>query len=1684
MAVSATPLPPAQPLNQQDLAPLDLMLAIASGSTNGTNPDAVIGAAHTSATPDDAANNAQAIAGFTNAAKAKLQLQKENGTNQQQYFDQLGSKEQDQLRSVGYEPPNKQGGFFHDLWHVGEDVLHNQVVHDVTNALGSPLRAVQHGISTALVLGSADSGPTFTDPASWTKAWQETTTGSYIDPGFITQAKKMYTPEAYQLGLKLATGQSVALNLQSAQVKAAANYLSAGHISEGRVAADLLFNVVYGGGYTDKHLTESNSVYKDISGGIDALIDWFGDPTVWGGKFATGTSKAFYAVKNADDLKALYAAAPSVRRSIDSMAERSASATTKGDLSDVAKGLRRGMGSKQLIAAELDRLGQPQLADQARYAISDDEFKAVADKVQQLSDAQQGAGHALELSKRLSNAGIIEKLVAARATTAKDVLDFFGEAANWKALSEGESLAAGAPVQAPHLTFVGQKVMAATKGTLHKALNFASEDPVSVDVDPANLEAGPLTPQGLSRIRVGGGRLVSRAYRLVPIDRTFNPLDPNSLPVFRDWLSMFMAPKNVDKFVTELARSPDLGAKWEVVHSAKLTMARMAGFTPNTDEWSSFMDKYVSDVARKYAPNGEDVVAGPGGVKMGVAVGKSQLNDNWLLPSFKNLYIGGKKLGMTQALTKAVNVNFLTYFMNIWRPITLARLGFATRVGGEEAANFVLREGIVPYLRAQGASVITRSVLRNDAVMAALKETRGLEREATSQYGIKPERLNVVTDRLAELQKIVGTSHGQLYHMLSSGLTDEEAKAANNIAELYTRKLVKGIQGIIAKPVYRLTPEVYRKYIYDLMRRGELEPGGVLHDALTAHHGYDPPGEQDINTVAQIANKEGKSLPAEFDYSRWVGHNPTNKLAEGDNIYRTIWSRALNQAASDDWMRPALLGGKQTERVQEIADRLQADPAWKTMSRRAWFDRQGRSVSAGEITERQAAEDHANAIVSSVNSLVRSAKDGQLLQIEAAEGGKETLASYLLREGKVPPWFASDELRAEGKFGHLASIPLEDLPHDVQGPEHVPALYKGYDPRKLTNKIFQKVIAPQIDWLSRTPIGLHNYAAARQELAQWEEAMVKEGIVDAHDRVHEAARQRAINSTINYVHNPELRSGMSQVTRNLAPFWFAQEQFYKRWARTFFYSPWSFRQASMISNGLSHMGFIHTNPADGQEYFVYPGSALVTNAIARVMTTFGWSASVPVAADLIGEVSMLNAGMGRGFMPNPGPAVIVPLDGLRSLFPRTAKIVDAIEGGQAAGASVWSSIVPATVAHIIEATPGIGQIADRAGWASAQMSAIQYLEATGHGLGEPATNFIGQLHAGQQPPRDTKAYKPGDYFAGADGKMYVLQPDNHWEDNSVENEQAYLHRVQNFTNILMVTRALYGFAAPAAPINYFNPKGYSAELQTLMQQMPASEAMAVFLKEHPDATAMTVFQTQTTMGMPSTEHLGEYLPATQQAMQFINANPKLWKGHPLAAVYFLPAPDTKGKFDTAAYQQQLGDGLRQQKNPGDYWTEIAYQEAANFYYGVEGYKSQLVASHAITSQQGDQLWTVFSQKFMASNPMFASMYSDQGEKTRQDIMNDVGAAIRDHTAPVNPQTAAVATLYQEYSRWQSLTTYYGQQNAPSSAQAEQVDEQFAIAVSEFEKQNPSVQPLVQRVIAPDLLSATTALAAQGIAVSF
>ena len=1012
--------PEQLPQQPPDMGPLDLMLAVASASINSTHPDVAVGAAQTAQTPDQAVTNAQSMAGFANAGIAKQNLEQENGTNQQQTWQQLNPTQQDQLQAHGYVPPKNRGWSLNpwtDAYKVGSAILHNRVVSDITNALGAPQRSEQHVFRTVF---DTNSNYSMLSPDDWARAWNETSNGqAYIDPGFKAFARQKYGQATYDIAYKLATGQTAqsilaatpqaqqaAVNalLQAQETQDAAQYLDAGHLSEGRVAADAIMGQGRGD-YAASGVTERNGFYRWVSGGIDATMDWFGDPTVVGTKYLGGLKGARFLVKNGDDAVDLYNHSSSVRRFAGraaSSVRQSLQTTEEHEHALAQRSIE--WGAEDMATHGGPRFGPTEFAERNVTPVRTQPSGAIEEgQPSQWEDVPEtegeptafgnlgnepgptaglpqpaGVGQGLEqMGKGLANAGLMQKLIDARADTPEKVLAYLKEMANWGAVAKGQSLANAPGIYMPHISYLGQVAQNATTGVMRKALDWAGEKALEVHVDPNNLDQGPLMPTGVDRIKVGAGRFVQRAYRLHPQSMTLNINADNTLPVFRDWLSMFMKPANVDRFLTAMATSPDVGAKFNVVLSAKQTVARLVGLQPGTPEYESFMARFLSDTERKYAAGGTDSVVGPGDQRINVGLGKDDMNDNFLLPSLKDAYTSGRKLGMTQALTKAVNWHGINFYMNIWRALTLARLGFATRVAGEEAASFVLRHGPMAYLRSQGAALSAKYM---NQARTAMMVTSGAENAAA--HGLKfavPGVRGLVTkmpdelwhyqfttpqeleksiseghvpfaERDAEREKwkiaqgivwhhadeesldgIVRASHGRLYHMLTMGLNPGDADQAHSIAGLFARKTARTVQYAMRGTAKALAGDTYLKYVDELVRRGELDMGGGLHDALTANHagGYDPDKPGDATDIMKLKDKEGKSVNAEFDRSRYRGYNPTDL----DNIYRMVWHRNLNRMASDEWYRPALnVNRTEAERVRDTQNVLLNDPAWQKLS--------------------------------------------------------------------------------------------------------------------------------------------------------------------------------------------------------------------------------------------------------------------------------------------------------------------------------------------------------------------------------------------------------------------------------------------------------------------------------------------------------------------------------------------------------------------------------------------------------------------------------------------------------------------------------------------------------------------------------------------------------------------------------
>jgi hypothetical protein len=1829
MAVSPSPLPlpPAPP------APggLDLMLRAAAGAVPGGSPEIVNAAAQSSATPDDAATAAQATTSYMTTANAAQQLKAQSISYQRQFFDNAPGQVQDQLRAAGYSPPGSSsggfGGFLHRAVH---DVLHNPVTHvigegltsrpvaDVLNVAGSGLRFAQHlertamaaaadaetavgngeenvsGLWGMLTQGSAGNefkawGRMFT-PSEWANAWDETNSGkSYILPQVKRQAQDAFDPDTYQLALKLATGANPQSIIQAAspdqqqalaekltsdpQLHRAVAMLNDGHLSVGQFVVGEHFLVNHPG------------LGHALSGLTDATMDWFGDPLVVGGKLAKGASTARWLVQSGDDVRALANGSVSLARPT-SLVNFGGSAGFNRALEDIAARYRtQGADATAGLLQRYPKL-EPVLSDMATKA--------------------------------------------GQLTTRDDVLNYFADdlAGTASIISGNAAHVAGkAGGVVPHLTWAGQARLAA-KGALTKTIDFAADHPNTLEVDPGDVIDHPLNPPGpIKTLTVGTaqgvlrktGMSARRLTTLVSEKPTFDATDPRALSQLRNILLYALPADRADQLVNTFAATPDIGMKRSIYFGAMKELGHGFGIDEDSAFWQKYLSRFTSEgpdnvnsPTRLYAPGdigSFDIDSTP----TNVGILAKDAPTEWGVPDFRKMYMEGKKSGMLRSVVGASNTDFADKFMKPWRNLTLARPGFGFRVAGDEAFAGMLRDGPLAYTKARLATSFAN---RTAAASAAAVRDDEIASTYDRLLGHLPQR---VRDRIQ---------------------TPVDAVAAN--LGNTTARAMAGVDTVMPESKYVQAAR-------NMAAHGVNDPDGAFsrHISSSEH-----PFDADIKATAGriVYLKDGSMVPAEIAKT---GAYKNYDLAAG-GLHTQMWHKTLSDLAADAWARTSLehIDDAPLDRISAVADHIQANPEFWSRFVRSLGTRDGRLVATGEVTARQAAEDHALAVNQLVDSAVLDPNGDHIAQAWGAPGetfgtgDQQNLAAHLL-EHRRPP-----------SVNKLEQVDEVMRPETVKGPEYQQVVKnQGGLFQNLANKMFEKIIGPQIDWMSRQPLFVHNYATSWDAYAsmrrKWEKTLGPRTMTEVTDRAgqplrvyhgsprdiadisgnvphaetpgisyftadptyasqyamqsekgerwvdnerlfttqneaqafhdslydqglrkglylddedpseiavrwsepavprvemryldmrnpfysskrgyfgpeevarmkaqgydgiiygegggggrfksfvvfddaqihrapddlitqgaknldelqHHYATARAINLTTPYIHNPDLKSQFSVLTRNLAPFWFAQEQFYKRWARTMAVAPWGFRQAQLVNGGLIHSGFVHTDPQTGQEYFVYPGSSIVTDALSKTLSGIGIDSYLPVNGSLTGQIKALSPGFERPGIPNLGPFLVAPMNALKTIDPDFTKAIDAIEGKQAASQGVLKPFIPGNLQRLADLVNP--DLLDHSQYASAQMQAIQYLEATGHGISQPAINNLGNTNTVGPPPAGTKG-QPGDYVTDARGQPYVAQPDGTWRRNDPIEQQQYLQRVKNWARIFLMSRAVFGFSAPAAPEAQFNPDNLHNDLQTYLKELPFNEAVGAFLKQHPDATAYTVFQTKSGDGTPP--------PATAKAMDFYDTNRPFMDAHRDAGSYFIPQPATKGPFDLAAYQEQMAEGFRLKKAPSEFYNDVQYALSARTYFQALDNKNKLVAAPpaGMTASQVSQQWDQWSKQFMAVNPVFADqLTSSNGTLKRAQIMEDVGQALNDPALPPTPQTEDIATLYTGWRNWQLMIGPSAGTNAPhlSTSTKNYLDGQFALWAEAYVKAHPDVQALYDKAIHPSLISTLDSLAARGV----
>lgn len=553
----------------------------------------------------------------------------------------------------------------------------------------------------------------------------------------------------------------------------------------------------------------------------------------------------------------------------------------------------------------------------------------------------------------------------------------------------------------------------------------------------------------------------------------------------------------------------------------------------------------------------------------------------------------------------------------------------------------------------------------------------------------------------------------------------------------------------------------------------------------------------------------------------------------------------------------------------------------------------------------------------------------------------------------------------------------------------------------------------------------------------------------ASEEVYKYAAEHAIRDLMPFVDSHEIRSQFADTVSGLLPFWYAEENFLKRWARMFSdggpaVTLARIRKLQLGYLGLRTMGVIRQDP-QGKQYFVWPGSGAVNEIIQRA---FG--VDLPLTTVWQSPVERVVPGFTPTFgAPQGGPFVSVPLGIVSSIYPEIEPLERSILGDQSITRSVIDQIVPAQVRNTYNAITAFAST-DPNGSSSRQsaamMSAMVQLELAGYGLADDAT-------AGEK--------------------------------------DEYLRMLRDWSRVILLSQALGGWFMPAqlsslttdqSSLSWLtdgaiqNPAEIlSDQYYELIGNLGIEEGTIAYLEMNPGTNIKETLAKLAPTVSKSTSSSGAPLPSTEDGIQFYLQNQELLDQYPEAGPWLLPqdlAQDSKRS--QYAYDSEVIAGLRTRRTPEEFLDQMKYKEGAAVYFAtqaeyertVEQYK-EVGATGAARQLKTD--WEIWSAEWRASHPIFAEgLVSGEARARRRRIIDQMRYLIDDPEAPKASHFEALKSLQNSFDAYMAARSYLAMnQTAAGQAQLNALKVQFNGWVNEFVLVNPMIQSYWQTVLSPE-----------------
>ena len=468
-----------------------------------------------------------------------------------------------------------------------------------------------------------------------------------------------------------------------------------------------------------------------------------------------------------------------------------------------------------------------------------------------------------------------------------------------------------------------------------------------------------------------------------------------------------------------------------------------------------------------------------------------------------------------------------------------------------------------------------------------------------------------------------------------------------------------------------------------------------------------------------------------------------------------------------------------------------------------------------------------------------------------------------------------------------------------------------------------KMLGPMVNNLVRKPIYMVEFAMERKKL----EENVASGLLSP-DQADVVAETFAAQKMIRYIHNPADKTHFEEIMRTVAPFYFAQNQAFRRMGRLFASNPGAFMQYVDAMTGVVNW----TNHIKQTS-----GIGLV-NIPAIAMSGIGWTASIsslqsmdPLAA---GEgapngVSPLGV-LTDALTPKFGPVLTIPTILLNAAIPglqdnkvtnEATKIVEGPITGtenvtqQLGGVMMPNSLVRNVTGMVLgSGFFGLSKPQDILGYANTfNQAKIEAFKSIVVPASEQYWNNLPKTMPQDEKTGYLTQWVANKFFKAGAGPGSLQDT---WD------------RANNRAMGIYATKLMMGTVSPVS----IGVGKYQKNKFTDIVNAEAKKNGGDYLKgfeaterDYPYLVAGLVSGSQSTTG--------EYVPQTQPIGQFVESHRSFISQHPYGALaYGPPNLFDAGKYDENTHQLLVAAGLRVMNTPDAFAKAVQVALGNTTYY--------------------------------------------------------------------------------------------------------------------------------------------------------